>query len=62
MNQVSMWMGRQMTELTRDELLEVIDYCGKEIQQLREDRDRWMRAADPVKYLMVSGKPRACAP
>lgn len=51
-NKVSFWMGRPVTELTKEELLEVVEYCGKEIVRLQEDRDRWRDAGDAAKYLM----------
>lgn len=46
------WMGRLVTELTREELLEAINHVSNEIRQLRADRDRWFKAGDPLKYLM----------
>jgi hypothetical protein len=50
---ISLWMGRPMDELTREELLDVIAYCGCEIQSLRGDRDRWRQSGDAIKYLMA---------
>ena len=50
---VSTWLGRPMTELTRDELLEVVEWCVNEIESLRKDRSRWKDSADVVKYLMT---------
>jgi len=50
---VSQWMGRPMDELTREELLEVVEWCGREIEHLRGDRDRWMQSGDALKYLMA---------
>ena len=47
------WMGRPMDELTREELLEVVEWCGREIERLRGDRDRWMQSGDALKYLMA---------
>lgn len=46
------WKGTPINELTREELIEVINYCGDEIKKLREDRNRWFEAGDPIKYLM----------
>ncbi len=54
--QEKMWMGRPVKELTREELLEVVEYCGRQVQELREQRDKWRAAGDPLKYL--TGKPR----
>jgi hypothetical protein len=42
-----------MDELTREELLEVVEWCGREIKSLRGDRDRWMQSGDALKYLMA---------
>jgi hypothetical protein len=50
---VSRWMGRPMDELTREELLEVVEWCWREIESLRGDRDRWMQSGDALKYLMA---------
>lgn len=56
MNSIGMWKGQKIEELTREELLEVVRFCGEELQQLREDRARWRDAADPLKYLMGGRK------
>lgn len=45
-------MGRDLRDLSKEELLEVIDYLGSEMRSLREDRDRWFKAGDVVKYLL----------
>lgn len=50
---VSQWMGRPMDELTREELLEVVEWCGRDIERLRGDRDRWRESGDALKYLMA---------
>lgn len=50
---VSTWKGRPMHDLSREELLEVVQWCGQEIQNLQADRLRWKKAADPIKYLMA---------
>lgn len=53
---ISSWKGRPITELTREELLEVVDLCGREIISLRQDRDRWRESSDPLKYLSKLSK------
>ena len=58
-SQVSTWCGRPVTELSREELLEVIEYCGAEIQKLTTDRNRWMQSGDPLKYLMADATMKA---
>ena len=50
---VSRWMGRPMDELTREELLDVAEWCGREIDYLRGDRDRWRESGDALTYLMA---------
>ena len=47
------WMGRPINELTREELLDVVDRCRLEIESLRGDRDRWRQSGDALKYLMA---------
>lgn len=54
-NLVSYWKGRPVDELTREELLEVVEWCGREIEFLRADRDRWRSSGDSLKYLMAKG-------
>lgn len=46
------WYGKPITKLDKAELIEALEWCGKEIQYLQKDRDRWMRAGDSSKYLM----------
>ena len=50
---VSMWKGQPIEDLTREELIEALNWCAQEIQEQREDKSRWMKAADPIKYLMA---------
>ena len=56
MNTEILWKGKPLSELSRDELIEVINYCGVEIEELRKDRDAWFMAADVKKYLMEKAK------
>ena len=51
LNKVSAWKGVPITELSREELIEVIEYCGKEIIELRRDRDAWLKCGDVAEYL-----------
>jgi hypothetical protein len=48
-------MGRPIEELTREELLEVVEWLWGDIQSLRSDRDRWRESGDAIKY-MLSGR------
>ena len=53
---VTTWRGRPIQELDKDELIQLIEYCGEEIKYLRKDRDRWRKAGDSLKYLMHGGE------
>jgi hypothetical protein len=55
----SAWMGRPINELTREELLEVVEWCGREIQNLRSDRDRWRESGSSINYLMACSMNRS---
>ena len=57
--QMSTWCGRPVNELSREELLQVVEYCGAEIQKLTTDRNRWMQSGDPLKYLMADATMKA---
>lgn len=54
----SLWMGRAVSELPREELLEVIEWCGKEIERLRADQARRAPYVDWLRYLMRKPKAR----
>jgi hypothetical protein len=49
---VFFWMGKSVDELTREELIEVIEHLSSERDSLRTDRNRWMKAGDAAKYLL----------
>jgi len=46
------WYGKHITELSREELLELVAHLVAEKGQLKTDRDRWMQAGDAAKYLL----------
>lgn len=46
------WCGKPVDELDRNELLTVISHLGAELERMRTERNRWMSAGDPLKYLM----------
>lgn len=48
------WKGRPVTELTREELLEVVEFFAQESLRNREEIARRGRAMDPIKYLLDS--------
>ena len=47
----SYWMGTPISQLSKEELLEVIEELGKEIINLRNDRNAWMDVGDSIKYM-----------
>lgn len=49
---VSLWQGTPVSELTRSELVDALDWCAGEIERTRVDRDRWRKAGDAAKYLL----------
>ncbi len=53
MDHVVMYMGKLIEECSHEELIECINYCAKENRELREDRDKWMKAGDAIKYLKL---------
>jgi hypothetical protein len=56
MNAVHSWQGRPVTELEKEELLEVIDFLVSETEKYREDRDRWRDSGDVAAYLKAKEK------
>ena len=53
---IATWCGRPVETLTRDELLRCVADCGREIQQLRHERTRLFKAADPINYLLAGNE------
>lgn len=49
---VTTWLGQKLSDLSKQELIEALEYAVKEIEKLRQDRDRWRNSGDPLKYLM----------
>ncbi len=48
---VGLWKGVPIEDLDRVELINVIKVLGAELRRQTTDRDLWMRAGDPVKYM-----------
>lgn len=46
------WYGVPIEELPRDDLLDVIKFCSKEIAELKAERNRLFAAVDLSKYLL----------
>lgn len=51
---VTTWKGKPVDELTREELIEAINYCGEEMERLRRENMRLAKAMDLIKYLLQS--------
>ena len=51
-NTKSYWYGKPLSDLTKEELIQALEQVGAELVAQRADKARWMRAADPLKYLM----------
>jgi len=56
MNMESSWKGTPISELSRKELIEVVEWLGVEMLRLRKDRNRWRTAGDPLEYLKQGDK------
>lgn len=54
----SLWMGRAVSELSREELLDVIEWCAGEIERLRTDQARRAPYVDWLRCLMRKPKAR----
>lgn len=46
------WLGQDIKELDKENLIKVIEYLSKQNQELEDQRAKLMKAVDPVKYLM----------
>lgn len=46
------WMGTKISELSKEQLIAVVEWCGDEILRLRKDRQILYRYADKSKVLM----------
>jgi hypothetical protein len=46
------WKGCLIETLSREELIEAVNWLSREMQTLREDRDRWSQSGDVIKYML----------
>ena len=53
MEQKITWKGKEIDTLSREELIEAVSWLSREMQTLREDRDRWRQSGDVIKYLYL---------
>jgi len=49
---VTTWMGKNLEDLSKEELIKVVEYCAKQMEDLRQDRDRWRKSGNALQYLM----------
>lgn len=52
---VSLWKGRPITDLSRDELIEVVEFLAQESFRMREERSAMWRHIDVSGYLKSKG-------
>jgi len=46
------WMGENLKDLSKEELIKVVEYLAKQMEDLRQDRDRWRKSGNALEYLM----------
>ena len=58
-NAIAVWVcdewTKRVVDMTKEELIEALQALAKQVDDLKEDRDRWMKAADPVAYMFREG-------
>lgn len=50
------WKGKPIAELSREELIEVVNWFSRELETLREDRNAWMKSGSAVQYMLQKDK------
>lgn len=45
------WKGKPIDTLSREELIEVVNWFSRELETLREDRNAWMKSGSAVQYM-----------
>ena len=46
------WKGKPIAALSREELIEVVNWFSRELETLREDRNAWMKSGSAVQYML----------
>ena len=46
------WKGKPIAALSREELIEVVNWLVRELETLREDRNAWMKRGSAVQYML----------
>jgi hypothetical protein len=53
-NSVAVWVSdertKRLVDMTQEELILAIESMAQEISELKRERDRWWKAADPAGY------------
>lgn len=50
------WKGKPIDTLSREELIEVVNWFSRELETLREDRNAWMKSGSAVQYMLQKDK------
>lgn len=45
------WKGKPIAALSREELIDVVNWFSRELETLREDRNAWMKSGSAVQYM-----------
>ncbi len=51
-----LWMGKPISTLSREELIEVVNFLGNDYQKLRDELFSIRKAVDWKKYLTLEAK------
>ena len=46
------WKGKPIAALSREELIEVVNWFSRELETLREDRNAWMKSGSAIQYML----------
>ena len=50
------WKGKPIAALSREELIEVVNWFSRELETLRKDRNAWMKSGSAVQYMLQKDK------
>ena len=50
------WKGKPIAALSREELIEAVNFLLHEMEALREDRNAWMKSGSAVQYMLQKDK------
>ena len=52
MKMIHTWKGKPIDTLSREELIEVVNWFSRELETLREDRNAWMKSGSAIQYML----------